>query len=302
MSHKTKQEPKDQTVITQVQKMETGGEKSAYILFLSGPLVGKLQQLNEGKTVLGRAEDVGVLINDNRISRHHIAITLSQGEATLEDLGSTNGTFVNGRRVQTYVLKDGDKVQISSSTIFKFAHQDNLENIFHKELYKMAVLDAVTGIFNKRYFLDRLKEEFSHAKRNKNALSLLMMDVDHFKKINDTHGHMAGDFCLAHLAQTVKKMVRTEDILARYGGEEFAAILRGTDEKGAYQMAERIRKAVEKSSATFESLTIPITVSIGIASLGQEEYAGPEVFIETADQYLYQSKQSGRNKTSSKNY
>jgi len=302
MSKKPKQDPAEQTIVTKVEKMPTEAEKKAYILFLSGPLVGKLQQLKEGETVLGRAQEADVAINDNRISRRHVSITVNRGESTLRDLGSTNGTFVNGKRIEAHILKDGDKIQISSSTIFKFAYQDNLENIFHKELYKMAVVDAVTGVFNKRYFLDRLKEEFSHAKRTKQPLSLIMMDVDHFKKINDTHGHLVGDFVLTHLAQTVKKMVRGEDVFARYGGEEFVAVLRGTDEKGAYQLAERIRKTIEKTPATFESLTLSLTISLGIASLSEEEFGSPEAFIEAADQFLYKSKQAGRNRTNSKNF
>lgn len=298
-----KKDPVDKTIITQVSKVDSNGEKQAFILFLSGPLVGKLHQLDEGETTLGRATEAKIAVNDNRISRKHLSIRVNSGVATITDLGSTNGTFVNGKRIQTHTLKDGDKIQISSSTIFKFAHQDNLENVFHQELYKMAVVDALTGVFNKRYFLDRLKEEFSHSKRIKQPLSLLMIDVDHFKNINDTHGHLAGDSVLSHLAGTVKQITRASDIFARYGGEEFAVLLRNSDEKGAIQMAERIRQTVEKSPAQFDSLSIPLTVSVGLATLCEgEEYDSPEAFLETADKFLYKSKEGGRNKTSSKSY
>ena len=299
---KNPKETTDQTIVTKVEKLESAGEKKAYILFLSGPLVGKLQPLQEGETILGRATEDDVVVNDNRISRRHISIKVDQGKTVIKDLGSTNGTFVNGKRIDSHILKDGDKIQISSSTIFKFAYQDNLENIFHKELYKMAVLDAVTGVFNKRYFLERLNEEFSHARRKEVPLSLLMIDVDHFKIVNDTHGHLAGDFALAHLSQIIKKMVRTEDILARYGGEEFSIILRGTDSKGAFLLAERIRKMIEKNPLEFEKKAIPMTISIGVAScLEEKNIKSAEEFITTADQYLYQSKTAGRNQTSSKN-
>lgn len=297
-----KQETAEKTIITQVERVEEIGEKHAYILFLAGPLVGKLLELKPGETILGRAPDIDIPVNDSRVSRQHLSITVSEAGTTLTDLGSTNGTFVNGQRVQIHLLQDGDKVQISSSTIFKFAYQDNLENIFHKELYKMAVIDPVTGIFNKRYFSDRLKEEFAHAQRASQPLVLIMMDVDFFKKINDTHGHLAGDFSLAHIAKTVQKMVRASDVFARYGGEEFAILLRNTDEKGASQLAERIRLMLEQSPATFESHTIPVTVSLGVASLSEGAYGTPEVFIEAADQYLYQSKQAGRNRVTSKNF
>lgn len=297
-----KSETAEKTVVTQVGKIEEPGEKNAYILFLSGPLVGKLHALQGGETIIGRSPDVDIFINDARISREHLSIVVNPQGTELTDLGSTNGTFVNGQRLKTHLLKDGDKVQISSSTIFKFAYQDNLENIFHKELYKMAVIDAVTGIFNKRYFMDRLKEEFSHAKRMNHPLVLMMMDVDHFKKINDTHGHLAGDFALAHLARIVYKMVRASDVFARYGGEEFVLLLRSGEEGGALQLAERIRQTVANTPAQFESHQIPLTVSLGVATLRENDFDTIEVFIEAADQYLYQSKQSGRNRVSAKNY
>ncbi len=298
-----KKESVEKTIITQVGRIEEVGEKHAFILFLSGPLVGKLHELKEGETIIGRAPEANIPINDGRISRQHVAIQVqSGGGATLTDLGSTNGTFVNGRRIQTHILQDGDKIQLSSSTIFKFAHQDNLENVFHQELYKMAVLDAVTGAFNKRYFLDRLKEEFSHAKRANQPLSLIMMDIDHFKTINDTHGHLAGDFILAQLTAAVKQIVRASDIFARYGGEEFAAILRNTDEKGAAQLAERIRRIVEKTPAHFEQASIPVTVSLGVTSLDAEASQTDEDFIAAADRYLYQSKEKGRNRVTSKHF
>ena len=213
MTKNPKEAVPDQTVITSVEKIGEESEKHAYVLFLSGPLVGKLHHLDEGTTTLGRAEDVDVFINDNRISRHHISVTVDRKKVTLKDLGSTNGTYVNGQKVQECALKDGDRIQISSATIFKFAYQDKLENVFHKELYKMAVVDVVTNVYNKRFFLERLKDEFSHARRGLIPLALLMIDVDHFKQTNDTHGHLAGDFALAHLAGLIQKMIRDEDVL-----------------------------------------------------------------------------------------
>lgn len=291
-------ETTEKTVVTNVGKIETTGEKNAYILFLSGPLVGKLHQLVEGETVLGRASDATLKIDDARISRQHLSIRVGPGGTTITDLGSTNGTYVNGKRIQTHILNDGDKIQISSNTIFKFAYQDNLENVFHKELYKMAVVDALTGVFNKRYFLDRLKEEFSHSRRVKHPLSLILFDVDFFKQVNDTHGHLVGDCALAHIAGIVRGMVRTSDVLARYGGEEFVMMLRNTDRAGGWQMAERIRKKVEGSPVQLESLNIPVTISLGVATLGPlQEFEAPERLIEAADRRLYRSKLEGRNRT-----
>lgn len=299
MPKKDSKEPAEKTIITQLTKLDDGSEKRAYILFLSGPLVGKLHNLQEGETVVGRAPDADIIINDNRISRHHLKLSLSQGKVNVEDLGSTNGTFVNGKRIAVPLeLSDGDKIQISSATIFKFALQDKTENIFHKELYKMAVIDPVTNVYNKRFFVERLKEEFIHAKRRKFNLALLMIDIDHFKNVNDTHGHLAGDMLLHQLAGIVKSMMRTEDLLARYGGEEFVAILRGTAKSGAFNLAERIRLKVEKTPLEFEGKKVPVTISIGVASLDEEaSHATPEELIKHADEKMYFSKENGRNKT-----
>lgn len=294
-------EKTDKTVVTSIKAVEGNGEKQAYILFLSGPLVGKLHALQDGETILGRSDEANIKINDARISRQHVSLKVGSGGTVIADLGSTNGTFINGNKASSQVLQDGDKIQISSNTIFKFAYQDNVENIFHKELYKMAVIDALTGVFNKRYFLDRLREEFSHAKRSGQPLSLMMMDIDHFKKVNDTHGHLIGDAVLHHFAKLVQKMVRVSDIFGRYGGEEFSVILRNSDAIGAWHLAERIRIELQNQPAEIADMSIPVTVSIGLVTLGEEaELKEPQDLIETADRYLYQSKQSGRNKTSTK--
>lgn len=288
----------DRTVVTSIQKVDTPEGKRAYILFLAGPLVGKLHLLEEGETTIGRSADATIAINDNRISRRHVAIQVAGEAVTMRDLGSTNGTFVNGQRVAECRLTDGDKVQISSSTIFKFALQDRTENIFHKELYKMAVLDPVTNIYNKRFFLERLAEELSHARRARHPLGLLMIDIDHFKQVNDQYGHLAGDMVLHQVAALLKAMVRQEDLLARYGGEEFSIILRGASEAKALLLAERMREAVANATITFEANPVPVTISIGVAAQDEgQDYATGKAFIQHADECLYYSKQHGRNRT-----
>ncbi|PIR20181.1 MAG: GGDEF domain-containing protein [Deltaproteobacteria bacterium CG11_big_fil_rev_8_21_14_0_20_47_16] len=289
----------DRTVITAVHDITPDSEaKRAYILFLTGPLVGKIHLLEEGTTSIGRSGDVDIAINDTRISRHHITIRAHGNKVSIEDLGSTNGTYVNGKRINgTTELRDGDKIQLSSNTIFKFAWQDKTENIFHKELYKMAVLDPATALYNKRYFLERFTEEFSLAKRSKSPLSILIMDIDFFKKVNDTYGHLAGDLVLQQVGQLLKKLTRYEDVVARYGGEEFIVLLRGNGEDAAYLMAERIRKSIESSHFEFEGKQIPVTVSLGLCALPTtDENITTEAMIKIADERLYHSKESGRNR------
>lgn len=291
-------EPTEGTVITSIENVAPVDQKRAYILFLAGPLVGKLHLLEEGTTTIGRSNEATIPINDTRISRRHVALRVEGERVTLEDLGSTNGTFINGQRMKTHGLRDGDKIQISSSTIFKFALQDHTENIFHKELYKMAVIDPVTNIYNKRFFQERLREELSHARRAKAPLSLIMIDIDHFKQVNDTYGHLAGDMILHQVAELLKHVIRQEDILARYGGEEFGVILRGSGEATAVVLAERMRQMVGTATITFEKHTIPVTISLGVAALDREhDYPESDAFIQAADACLYQSKQQGRNRT-----
>lgn len=288
----------EHTIVTAIEKVGTSeGKKNAYILFLTGALVGKLHMLTEGTTTIGRSHGCTLVLDDTRISRQHVEIRLDRGTATLKDLGSTNGTFVNGERCETKALHDGDKIQISSATIFKFALQDHTENIFHKELYKMAVMDALTNMYNKRYFLERFAEELSHAKRTQKPLAVLMIDIDHFKQVNDTYGHLAGDMILHQVGQRLQQVVRTEDLLARYGGEEMAVLLRGTDESSALQLGERMRQTIAALPMTYEKEQIPVTISVGAAAYSVDSpYETVEECIQAADQCLYVSKDSGRNR------
>lgn len=298
MTTEPKKKPHDteKTIFTAIERSEVD-QKQAYILFLSGPLVGKLHMLADGPTIIGRSPDATLCVNDNRVSRHHTKITLQGGRAVLTDLGSTNGTYVNGQKADQHPLQDGDKVQLSSATIFKFALQDQTENVFHKELYKMAVVDAVTNIYNRRYLLERLKEEFSHARRMKKPLSLLILDIDFFKQVNDTHGHLAGDLVLHQVAQRLQASVRAEDLLARYGGEEFAILQRDADAASALGLAERLRTAVGSAPMMFEQTPILVTISLGVATITVDRtFDSTEAFIQCADDALYQSKQHGRNR------
>ena len=290
------EETVDKTVVTKIEKIERPSEREAYILFMSGPLQGKLHCLQGVKTVIGRDEAVDIQIKDIRISRQHFQINLLEGNAVLEDLGSTNGTYVNGHRVKMHTLQDGDRIQIPASVVIKFAYGDKGEQMFHEEFYQMANFDAVTSIFSRHYFMKRLDEEFSYAKRTEIPLSLLMVDIDFFKKVNDNFGHLAGDLALNHIAKQIKDTIRHEDIVGRYGGEEFAVILRGIDHEGAVQLADRVRKAVETNPMMFEDQSVPITVSIGVATLYEDNYELPKNLSDEADQRLYAAKEGGRNR------
>ncbi len=288
----------ERTVVTSIKRMEAPIDERAYILFISGPLIGKMYLIENEKTIIGRSQDSNIAINDSRISRHHICIHYSFGQVAIEDLNSTNGTFVNGERIRRRILESGDKVHISSDTFFKFAVGDAAERMFQEEMHQMANYDAVTGILNKHAFVRRLHEEYCYASRNNISISLLMMDIDFFKKINDTYGHMAGDYVLAGVAKRISEIVRDEDILARYGGEEFAVILRNIDQSGASLLATRICESISKLPFKFEDQNIPATISIGIASTPHQNITSEEDFITIADHFLYESKKNGRNQVS----
>jgi diguanylate cyclase (GGDEF)-like protein len=197
------------------------------------------------------------------------------------------------------LLVDGDKLQVGSTTILKFSYQDEVEEQFQKQLYDSATRDGLTGAFNKKYFADQLKTEFAFCYRHNTPLSLALFDIDFFKKLNDGFGHPAGDLALKQLSALVQKALRTEDIFARYGGEEFGVILRDTDGERAFLIAERVRRSTEQHEFTYEGKRLPLTISIGIATLEKQAYPSPKALVKAADQFLYEAKRKGRNRTES---
>ena len=277
--------------------------QAAYLIQLAAKhpaAVGKMVKLDAQVVMVGRAAESGFQVEDDGISRRHCCIERGSGGGfVVVDLGSTNGTWLNGSRVQEAPLSDGDKIQIGSNTVLKFSIQDALEEAYQKSIYDSATRDGLTGVYNKKYLLDALEKEFAYCQRHGVPLSLVMFDVDHFKRINDTWGHPAGDHVLRGIAERVADTVRTEDVLARYGGEEFAVLLRGEPEDRAVACAERCRRAVEQAEFVFEGNRMPVTISLGVATaLGSGPQSAAEL-VAAADRQLYRSKQGGRNRTTS---
>jgi two-component system cell cycle response regulator len=220
-----------------------------------------------------RVEDAGIKIRDNE---------------------STNGTYVNDHKIHEAWLKDGDLIKIGRA-IFKFLSGDNIESLYHEEIYRLSTVDGLTQIFNKRYFLETLGRELSRARRYDRPLALVMFDIDYFKQCNDTFGHRAGDFILREISDVVRERARKVDVLARYGGEEFALILPEIELKGATLFAEKIRTMLAESKFSFEGRAIPVTISVGVAEL-TPDVATYDDLIKRADARLYKAKQTGRNK------
>ncbi|MDF1564161.1 MAG: GGDEF domain-containing protein [Deltaproteobacteria bacterium] len=272
-------------------------------MVLAGKAVGRMFKVVTGEMLIGRAPECDIMLDDDGVSRKHARlICRPDGSVSILDLGSTNGTWVKSQRVDLRSLQDGDRIQIGSTSILKYGYQDSVEEQFHAQLYESATQDGLTGVYNKRFFLDRLDQEFAWHRRHQAPLTLMLFDIDHFKKTNDTFGHAAGDFVLKQLALVVLAQVRTEDIFARYGGEEFACILRQTRSQEGFVLAERIRRAVEDHRFLFRSqiqeVEIPTTISVGVCEL-KPTVKDIAAFIEATDRYLYRAKAAGRNRVES---
>jgi diguanylate cyclase (GGDEF)-like protein len=269
-----------------------------FLIFLAGDDAGKMIRVDDEVTV-GRGANATLRLTGDGVSRLHARFYRREGATFVEDLGSTNGTFINGIRLNRAApLNDGDKIQIGAGFLLKFSLQDALEQNFQEQLYEAASRDALTKVFNRRAFMDRLESELAHYNRHGSALTVMMLDLDFFKRVNDTYGHLAGDHVLRTFAQLVQGMVRREDFFARYGGEEFVMLCRSTDRDQAGVLAERIRSRVQSENVVFEGTAIPITVSIGIAG-AWADCTGEDV-LSIADAALYEAKRGGRNRVVSR--
>jgi len=263
-------------------------------IYPTGPDLGRRFELGEETVTVGRGADNTIVLDIDSVSRRHCQVLAMQGERVLNDLGSTNGTYVNDRPIDKHTLRNGDLVKVGS-TIFKFLSGSNIESEYHEEIYRMTIIDGLTEIHNKRSMLEFLEREVARCRRYQRPLALVMFDIDHFKKINDTHGHLTGDYVLKELARTVKGRIRREEHFARYGGEEFAIVLPETDNKSAASFAEAVRALVEKHHFEFEGHRIDVTVSLGVGLLG-DQMTDVLHLIKLADENLYAAKRGGRNK------
>ncbi|NBD08009.1 MULTISPECIES: GGDEF domain-containing protein [Corallococcus] len=287
----------DQTRVTKISSLTPGPERGTEccLVQIHGPELGKKYVLEETEFTIGRDQHNHIVVDLDNVSRRHARIWGRQGKMFVEDLQSTNGTYLNDREVlQAQPLRSGDLVKVGGS-IFKFLDGDNIETQYHETIYTLTIADGLTGINNKRYFLEYLEREMGRSHRYQRTLSLMMFDIDHFKQINDVHGHLAGDYVLRELAQSIKRLVRREQCFARYGGEEFAIVMPEDGPDKARLFAEKIRKLVEDKRFLFEDKDIPVTISLGVAEVASE-MSEPSQFIKVADANLYKAKKSGRNR------
>ncbi len=281
-------------------RLEQAKAFSPAVLVISGKPLGKYFFLTNPRNILGRELTAEISLPESSISRQHVCFTVSESGVTVEDLGSTNGTFVNDVKIEKNnpaSLENGDYVRCGN-TILKYLKEGNIETLMHGQMFNKANFDQLTGAQNKQSCLDRLKEDFFRSQSKSLPLSLLLFDLDHFKKINDTFGHPAGDFVLKELCSLIiNKMIRQKDVLGRYGGEEFMLILPETTLQIAIEVAERVRSTIEKHPFIFDSKKIPVTISIGVSCLDSATKNDNDL-LSTADKALYDAKNQGRNRVS----
>jgi diguanylate cyclase (GGDEF)-like protein len=277
-----------------VTRTQERGEACLVLLHPPGPDIGRRTPLTQRSYVIGR-ENADLVIPRSAVSRQHSTLAMDEaGDWWIADLGSTNGTFVNEERIERRRLADGDQVRFGDA-IFKFLNGQNIESAYHEEIYRMTILDGLTGVHNKRYFTEFLEREMAVASRHHHPLALVMFDVDHFKKVNDQRGHLAGDAVLKELAMRIKSRVRREDLFARYGGEEFACVLCSTGMEGGVVFAESLRQIVAERPVIFDGQPIPFTISLGV-SAATEQVTDAAALIKIADERLYEAKRGGRNR------
>jgi len=274
------------------------------LVLYSGEQTGTRYPLVDGHLVLGRSPDCDVCLESLGISRKHAELREQDGAVMLHDLGSANGTHLNDQRIsQPQALHDGDLIRLGQ-VVLRFYERHSVDAVLHDKLYRLATVDTGTGVYSKRYLLETLEREIKVARRSARPLSVVCMDLDFFKTVNDRYGHAAGDDVLRGAAQAAQSVLRGSDVLGRVGSEEFAVVLPDTTLLGALDMAERMRRAV--ASKVFE-LPLPgstklaqhrQTASLGVAEL-QPAAGSARELLGVADQRLYESKRLGRNRVSS---
>jgi diguanylate cyclase (GGDEF)-like protein len=287
---------------------EWHGERRPCLVVVAGAHTGEIF-LIDGERVIGRDSSATLRIAEDRgISRRHARVAVRGGAVVVSDLGSSNGTFVNGARLsEPRELGEGDKIRVGEATIFRFVRYDRSEELTQRQLLEEALRDGLTRAFNRSYFMQRLEAEIRFADRHGQPLSLAMLDVDDFKLLNDAHGHQAGDSVLVQVVETITGVLRTEDVMARYGGEEFMLLARNTRLEDGHLLAERVRELIARRGFVHAGSQLRVTVSVGVAgypmlaadgggSGGDDLEGAPDRLIALVDAALYRAKRAGKNR------
>lgn len=290
----------EKTRVTQVVQKPVGEEATGndclVVIYSPEPgLLGKRFVLDRAVLRVGRGADNTVVLEGDSVSRRHARFEKRGNRWHVIDQNSTNGTYLNEQLVVgEQQLNNSDRIKIGPA-ILKFLSGADAEAKYHEEIYKMTIVDGLTQINNKRYLFEVLDRECMRARRHERPLSVIMFDIDHFKKINDQFGHLAGDYALRELAKICQDRIRKDETFARYGGEEFTVVLPETPLEGALSLAEDLRFRAERYEFSFQNERIPLTISLGCAQLIESDKAATDL-IQRADDKLYEAKRSGRNR------
>lgn len=266
----------------------------ACVVIVNGAQFGVEARVDDNPLVIGRADDCGLVIANTSVSRHHCRVYREDAGYVVEDLGSTNGSFVNGERVQHFGLRDGDRLRVGNCEL-KFFGEGSAEASYHRELLNHAVFDALTGFYNRRQSREMLEHAFDRGRSEPDRLRLMILDLDHFKQVNDRHGHLAGDRVLTGFTSLVRTLLPADIVAGRLGGEEFIVFGAQLGAKDFRALAERIRARVEQADLPVDHGSLRVTVSIGIAAQSVEMRTAADL-LRAADGGLYQAKLGGRNR------
>ncbi len=284
------------TTVNQPAPPEPSSENDCLVVIYSKEdnLLGKRFILDQPRVCVGRGADSHIVLEGDSVSRSHAYFERRSSAWVVVDAHSTNGTYINEEQIHEPVeLRNGDRIKIGP-TILKYLSGADAEAKYYEEIYRMTIVDGLTQINNKRFLFDELDREITRARRHERPLAALMFDIDFFKRINDHFGHLAGDYVLRELADTVKTRIRRDEIFARYGGEEFTIVLPETTLSGSQALAESVRQRVEEHEFVFQGERIPVTISMGCAVLQPDD--GAVELIQRADDRLYEAKRGGRNR------
>ncbi len=277
----------------------SGAKDRATLTILSGINAGQVFALDGTEHIIGRGTEADLWLEDGGVSRRHARITCrTDGRYVVDDLGSTNGTFIGSERIETREVRPNDRIQLGPHVTLRFAITDDAEEELQRRLYESSTRDGLTRLYNRKYFSERLTAEVAYSRRHKVKLSALLLDLDDFKQINDTHGHSAGDMVLRLVSAQMQRLLRVEDLVARYGGEEFVVLARSTGKTEAVRLAERIRESIAGLDITVAAhRSLRVTLSIGVAALPDvAPEGGPNELLALADARLYKAKAEGKNR------
>jgi two-component system cell cycle response regulator len=302
MTRETRDSDEDWTAQTVIQRSVTAratsgaGDCLVVIYSKDSTNLGRRFVLDEHAPAItvGRGTESAIVLQSEGVSRRHARVEHADGQWIVVDLGSTNGTYVNDEPITEHRLRRGDLMKIGD-TIFKFLSGSDIEAAYHEEVYRLTIVDGLTQANNRRFFFEALDREITRSRKYQRQLGLIMLDIDHFSRINNTFGHLAGDYVLRELSNLVRGRIRRDEVFARYGGEEFAILLPETDHAGATRVAESLRGILAGHPFAFEREPIAVTASFGVASL-DDHIASAEDFIQRADERLYRAKHGGRNR------